>query len=90
MSEWKLTENYQTSAGRVSAGQCGDGPDLILAHGWPWSSYSWHRLIPELAKTYKVHWYDMPGYGQSEKKVLNALPWTFRVRCLSRCSGIGD
>ncbi|MCR9239495.1 MAG: alpha/beta hydrolase [Alphaproteobacteria bacterium] len=67
MSEWKLTENYQTSAGRVSAGRCGDGPDLILAHGWPWSSYSWHRLIPELAKTYEVHWYDMPGYGQSEK-----------------------
>ncbi|WP_306261693.1 alpha/beta fold hydrolase [Pararhizobium sp. IMCC21322] len=68
MLEWKLTEEYQTSAGRVSAGRCGEGPDLILAHGWPWSSYSWHRLIPQLAKTYKVHWYDMPGYGQSEKK----------------------
>ncbi len=46
----------------------GDGPPLILAHGWPWSSFSWHRIIPELAKTHRVHWYDMPGYGGSEMR----------------------
>ncbi|MEP5637809.1 MAG: alpha/beta hydrolase [Roseibium sp.] len=38
-----------------------------MAHGWPWSSFSWHRVIPELAKSFTVHWYDMPGYGRSEK-----------------------
>ncbi|TDT73322.1 pimeloyl-ACP methyl ester carboxylesterase [Litoreibacter halocynthiae] len=68
MTEWKLSEEYQTSAGLVSAGSSGDGPDLVVAHGWPWSSFSWHRIIPELSKTFKVHWYDMPGYGQSEKR----------------------
>jgi pimeloyl-ACP methyl ester carboxylesterase len=67
MSNWSLGDHYQTSKGRVAAGQCGHGPDLVLAHGWPWSSFSWHRIIPELAKTYRVHWYDMPGYGQSDK-----------------------
>lgn len=67
MTGWQVNETHQTSAGRVSAGTCGQGPGLILAHGWPWSSYAWHRLIPHLAKTYKVHWYDMPGYGQSDK-----------------------
>lgn len=65
---WKLDETIGTSAGRVAAGRCGDGPDLILAHGWPWSSFSWHRIIPELARSYRVHWYDMPGYGQSDKQ----------------------
>ena len=64
---WKVDETFETCAGRVAAGRCGDGPDLVLAHGWPWSSYSWHRVIPELAKTHRVHWYDMPGYGQSDK-----------------------
>lgn len=64
---WHLNEEVRTSAGRVAAGRCGDGPDLVLAHGWPWSSFSWHRVIPELAKTHRVHWYDMPGYGKSEK-----------------------
>lgn len=67
MADWKLEETYQTSAGSVAAGRAGSGPDLVLAHGWPWSSFSWHRVIPELAKSFTVHWYDMPGYGQSDK-----------------------
>ena len=65
---WKLDKTVSTSAGSVSSGSVGDGPDLVLAHGWPWSSFSWHRVIPELAKSFRVHWYDMPGYGQSEKR----------------------
>lgn len=67
MSDWQLTESYQTAAGQVAAGRCGEGPDLVLAHGWPWSSFAWHRIIPALARTHQVHWYDMPGYGRSEK-----------------------
>ncbi len=66
MAEWSLTETFETSAGEVAAGRAGKGPDLVLAHGWPWSSFSWHRVIPELARQFRVHWYDMPGYGQSE------------------------
>ena len=64
---WVLDQSAETSAGMVAAGAAGDGPDLILAHGWPWSSFSWHRVIPELAKHFRVHWYDMPGYGRSHK-----------------------
>lgn len=65
---WCLTETVETGAGPVAAGQAGDGADLVLAHGWPWSSFSWHRIIPELSKFYRVHWYDMPGYGNSSKQ----------------------
>ncbi len=68
MNAWQLNEEFTTSAGLVSAGRCGEGPDLVLAHGWPWSSFSWHRIIPGLAKTHRVHWYDMPGYGRSEMR----------------------
>lgn len=67
MSIWNLDETFKTSAGSVAAGRTGTGPDLVLAHGWPWSSFSWHRVIPELAKYFTVHWYDMPGYGKSDK-----------------------
>lgn len=66
---WHLKDSFNTSAGRVAAGKVGNGPDLVLAHGWPWSSYSWHRLIPTLAQRFCVHWFDMPGYGQSDKNV---------------------
>ncbi|MGE5767461.1 MAG: alpha/beta fold hydrolase [Bacteroidota bacterium] len=67
MMTWNLDETWQTSAGSVAAGRCGSGPDLVLAHGWPWSSFSWHRIVPALAERYRVHWYDMPGYGRSAK-----------------------
>lgn len=64
---WKLDESVSTRAGKVAAGASGNGPPLVLAHGWPWSSFSWHRVIPALSKQYRVHWYDMPGYGRSDK-----------------------
>lgn len=64
---WNLSETVETSAGSVAGGRAGDGPPLVLAHGWPWSSFSWHRVIPDLAKQFRVHWYDMPGYGKSKK-----------------------
>lgn len=35
MSGWTLDETYETAAGRVAAGRIGEGPDLVLAHGWP-------------------------------------------------------
>ena len=64
---WQLDQCVKTSAGDVAAGTSGDGTALILAHGWPWSSFSWHRIIPELEKHFRVYWYDMPGYGRSAK-----------------------
>ncbi|MEL6725104.1 MAG: alpha/beta hydrolase [Pseudomonadota bacterium] len=63
---WNLDQTFETQAGTVAAGSFGSGPPLVLAHGWPWSSFSWHRVIPALAVSHTVYWYDMPGYGQSE------------------------
>lgn len=63
-----LDESYNTTAGRVAAGRFGSGPTLVLAHGWPWSSFAWHRVVPALAAHFRVHVYDMPGYGHSEMR----------------------
>ncbi|MEP2180542.1 MAG: alpha/beta hydrolase, partial [Marinomonas sp.] len=68
MGKWTLTETVSTQAGTVAAGRAGDGPPLVLAHGWPWSSFSWHRVIPALAERYSLYWYDMPGYGRSDQQ----------------------
>ena len=62
---WELNRTVETLAGEVAYGIAGSGPPLILAHGWPWSSFSWHRVIPALSKSFTVHWYDMPGFGRS-------------------------
>ena len=65
---WVLDQRITTPAGEVAYGSAGKGPDLVLAHGWPWSSYSWARIIPALSERFRVHWYDMPGYGRSEMR----------------------
>jgi len=66
MAGWHLDETHDTSFGRIAAGRVGSGPPLLLAHGWPWSSYSWHRVIPQLAEHFTCYWFDMLGYGCSE------------------------
>lgn len=63
---WTVDRTVATPAGRVAYGIAGSGPALVLAHGWPWSSYAWRRVIPALADRFTVHWYDMPGYGRSD------------------------
>ncbi len=63
---WTVDHRTDTRAGEVAWGMAGNGPSLVLAHGWPWSSFSWHRVISLLAKSNTVYWFDMPGYGRSE------------------------
>ena len=65
--QWHVRERLNSPAGPVAFGRLGNGPPLVLAHGWPWSSFSWHRVIPRLAEDHEVFWYDMPGYGLSGK-----------------------
>lgn len=64
---WHVQERVRSPAGKIAFGRAGSGPPVVLAHGWPWSSFAWHRVIPSLAEDYEVFWYDMPGYGVSEK-----------------------
>ncbi|KPP81451.1 MAG: hypothetical protein HLUCCO15_14500 [Erythrobacteraceae bacterium HL-111] len=47
---WNLNQTVATPAGIVAYGTAGTGPALVLAHGWPWSSFAWHRVIPALAE----------------------------------------
>ncbi len=65
---WHLDQTLETAAGAIRHGAAGDGPPLVLVHGTPWSSFSWHRVIPQLACHFRVHWYDLPGYGRSEMR----------------------
>ncbi|MEZ5775840.1 MAG: alpha/beta fold hydrolase [Hyphomicrobiaceae bacterium] len=63
---WSLSQQTTTQAGTVRYDLAGSGPDLVLVHGTPWSSFCWHRVIPALARRFRVHWYDLPGYGRSQ------------------------
>ncbi len=45
----------------------GQGPALLLIHGFPTSSFDWAMLWPELANRFAVHSIDMLGFGLSDK-----------------------
>ncbi len=54
-----------TEVGRVFARSKGDGPPLVLLHGFPQTHVMWHHLAPTLAETYRVVCMDLRGYGWS-------------------------
>ena len=43
----------------------GQGPDLVMLHGWGFNSAIWHELLPNLSQHFCVHLVDLPGHGQS-------------------------
>ena len=45
--------------------EAGAGPPLILLHGWPQHWWCWRRLIPALARDYRVLAPDLRGFGWS-------------------------
>jgi pimeloyl-ACP methyl ester carboxylesterase len=53
---------------RIAHGVHGDGDPVVLMHGTPSSSYIWRNVLPTLvAAGYKVHVYDLLGFGLSER-----------------------
>jgi len=46
----------------------GEGPTVVLVHGWPLSSASWEKQTAALLEAgYRVISYDRRGFGQSDK-----------------------
>src|SRR3954466_6795415 len=45
----------------------GEGPAVLLLHGWPTSSYLWRKIMPPIAQANRVIALDLPGFGGSDK-----------------------
>ena len=52
---------------RINYYEAGQGPPVMLLHGFGASAYSWRFLAPELAKDHRVFTIDLKGYGLSDK-----------------------
>jgi pimeloyl-ACP methyl ester carboxylesterase len=68
MTDWVLGQTYAFRGQAVRYHVMGEGPPIVFAHGTPFSSYVWHRIAPDLAKSQQVFVYDLLGYGQSEQR----------------------
>jgi pimeloyl-ACP methyl ester carboxylesterase len=44
----------------------GEGPPVVLLHGWPQSWWAWREVIPLLAADHRVYAPDLRGFGSSD------------------------
>ena len=44
----------------------GEGPPLLLLHGYPQNHLIWHRIAPRLARSFTLVMPDLRGYGSSK------------------------
>ncbi|MFC9243363.1 alpha/beta fold hydrolase [Streptomyces sp. NPDC057136] len=72
MSDWVLDRTFTSSSGEVRWAVLGpeEAPPVVLVHGTPFSSYVWRGVARALAQDHRVHVWDLPGYGASEKYAL--------------------
>jgi haloacetate dehalogenase len=63
--EYATTDVGQTS---YRPGVAGNGPPVLLLHGFPQTHYCWHRVAPALAERNTVVVCDLKGYGESRSE----------------------
>lgn len=67
-----LFRNFQrrivkTSGARINLVHGGEGPPVLMLHGYPETHAMWHKVAPALARDYTVVCPDLRGYGDSSK-----------------------
>jgi pimeloyl-ACP methyl ester carboxylesterase len=66
-------DEVEVGGHRIAYERRGEGPPLVLLHGWPMDGREWHRQIDGLSDEFTVVAWDAPGAGRSSDP-----PATFR------------
>ena len=61
----------------------GDGPPVLMLHGYPQTKEMWAKVAPELARSFTVVCADLRGYGASSKPRCSADQSTYSFRSMA-------
>ena len=61
------SQRIETKGADIFLRKKGDGPPLLLLHGYPQTHAMWHAVAPALAERFTVVCADLRGYGDSSK-----------------------
>jgi haloacetate dehalogenase len=56
---------FRSGAVEIFARICGEGPPLLLIHGFPQTHAMWHKVVPDLSRRFTCVMPDLRGYGYS-------------------------
>ncbi len=59
--------SIQTEEVTINTVYSGEGPPVLLLHGWPQTHVIWHKIASKLAGEFTVVTTDLRGYGDSDK-----------------------
>jgi pimeloyl-ACP methyl ester carboxylesterase len=88
---WDLQRRLRVGADEIAWDVLGDGPPVVLVHGFPSHSFIWRDVAARLAARRTVHLLDLIGFGQSPKRpgqVLFGPPQAEAVAALVDAAGI--
>src|ERR687894_2733039 len=57
----------ETERASINAVRGGEGPPVLLLHGYPQTLAMWHLVAPRLAERFTIVATDLRGYGDSSK-----------------------
>jgi haloacetate dehalogenase len=81
MFEQFETTEIQTEETSIFVRWCGNGPAILLLHGFPQTHLMWHSVAPLLTNQFTVVCADLRGYGRSSCPISSAdhEPYSKRV-----------
>jgi pimeloyl-[acyl-carrier protein] methyl ester esterase len=60
-----VSDRASAARGRLHVEVVGDGPPLVLLHGWAMHGGVFAPLVDALRGRYALHLVDLPGHGRS-------------------------
>ncbi|WP_244488646.1 alpha/beta hydrolase [Bosea sp. Leaf344] len=73
-----------TSGARIRVRTGGQGPALLLLHGYPQTHALWHKLADRLSRRFTLVCADLRGYGDSEKPPTDAEHAPYSKRAMAQ------
>lgn len=75
-------EKINVGENRIVVRRVGQGPNLLLIHGWPLSGITFRHILPELEKHFTCIIPDLPGLGDTEWANVGELTFSSQTKNL--------
>ncbi len=81
--------SVELSGGKIAYRKAGNGPPMLLLHGWGSSSRYWQGTLAALGTTRTLYAPDLPGYGESPPQHATVCPESMAQLVMDFAEAVG-